>query len=88
MADASRKPPTQFQVRKDTGDWWTVTYGGPQGKGIHWDPLSLDEQPSPPDPSPKYAEFMQEENQRAGQWSGFFEELLFRFLEAAKPYGD
>jgi hypothetical protein len=86
MADASRKPPTQFQVRKDTGDWWTVTYGGPKGKGIHWDPLSLDEQPNPPDPSPKYAEFMQDENQRAGQWSGFFEELLFRFLEVAKPY--
>lgn len=86
MADASRKPPKQYEVRKDTGEWWTMTYGGPQGRGVHWDPMSLDERPGTSDPSRKYDESMSEDKQRAGQWSGFFEELLIRFLDAAEPY--
>ncbi|WP_458107693.1 hypothetical protein M1D51_19505 [Arthrobacter sp. R3-55] len=86
MADASRKPSTQFRVEKAAGEWWTMTYGGPQGRGVHWDPISPDEQPQTPDCSRTYAESAPDDDLRAKQWSGFFEDLLYWFLDAAKPY--
>lgn len=84
MADTSGTAPKEFLVKKDNGEWWTVTYGGT--KGVRWDRADPPIEHETPDEAHSYADSLPEDIKRAKEWSDFFAELLILALDEARPY--